>query len=82
MYNTLELNKEIFGDNEKFEIEWIDENLFSLKAINGCYISVQNDGKVELNKKDVNINEQLNMIVKKEESLLEFLSFLKDMSMY
>ena len=82
LYNTLELSKDIFGDNEKFEIEWIDENLFSLKAINGCYISVQTDGKVELNKKDVNINEQLNMIVKKEESLLEFLSFLKDMSMY
>ena len=74
--NSLGLDKDIVGDNERFEIEWIHEDLFSLKANNGFYISVQKDGKIEVNQKEINLSEQFSMIEKKEENLFEFLGFV------
>ena len=74
-YNTLELNKDIIGDNERFEIEWINEDLFALKANNGFYISVQKDGKIDINQKNISICEQFFMTEQKEESLIDFLGF-------
>ena len=75
-YNSLELNKEIVGDNERFEIEWQDEDLFALKANNGFYISVQKDGKIDVNQKNISLSEQLSMSEQKEENLVEFLNFV------
>ena len=74
-YNCLELNKDISGESERFEIEWLNEDLFALKAYNGFYISVINDGIIDVSKKNININEQFFMTEQKEESILEFLSF-------
>ena len=60
------------SDNERFEIEWLDDNIFSLKANNGLYISVQSNGKIEINKKsNYDKSEQFNMTVNNKESLLE-----------
>jgi hypothetical protein len=42
-YGTLELDKNNVTDNERFEIEWVNDNIFCLKANNGFYISVQQD---------------------------------------
>ena len=77
-YNSLELNKDknIIGDNERFEIEWINEDLFALKANNSFYISVQKDGKVDVNQKYISECEQFSMTEQKEESLMEFLNFV------
>ena len=50
-YNSLELNKDTIGDSERFEIEWINDDLFALKANNGCYISVKKMEKLILIKK-------------------------------
>jgi len=75
-YNTLELDKNNVSDNERFEIEWLDDNIFSLKANNGLYISVQSNGKIEINKKsNYDKSEQFNITVNNKESLLEFLGF-------
>ena len=74
-YNCLELNKDISGESERFEIEWLNEDLFALKAYNGFYISVINDGIIDVSKKNININEQFFMTEQKEESILEFLGF-------
>ena len=70
------INTEI-TDNERFEIEYIDENWFVLKANNRCYISVQNDGKINANQKNFNNNEKLLMSVTQTESIFEFLDFLR-----
>ena len=75
-YNCLELNKDISGESERFEIEWINEDLFALKANNGFYISVQKDGKVDVNQKYISECEQFSMTEQKEESLMEFLNFV------
>ena len=69
------MDKNNVTDNERFEIEWVNDNIFCLKANNGFYISVQQDGKIELNQTEINQNEQLSMIINKKESLLEFLGF-------
>ena len=74
-YNCLELNKDISGESERFEIEWLNEDIFALKAYNGFYISVINDGIIDVSKKNININEQFFMTEQKEESILEFLGF-------
>ena len=74
-YNCLELNKDISGESERFEIEWLNEDIFALKAYNGFYISVINDGIIDISKKNININEQFFMTEQKEESILEFLGF-------
>ena len=44
------------------------DNIFCLKANNGFYISVQQDGKIELNQNEINKNEQLSMTINKKES--------------
>ena len=77
-YNSLELNKDkdTIGDSERFEIEWINDDLFALKANNGCYISVQKDGKIDINQKNISECEKFSMTQQKEESLLEFLDFV------
>ena len=74
-YNCLELNKDISGESERFEIEWLNEDIFALKAYNGFYISVINDGIIDVSKKNININEHFFMTEQKEESILEFLDF-------
>lgn len=73
----LELSdKNLVGENERFEIEWLNEDRFALKANNGFYISVQQDGKIELNQKNINLNEQFSMVEQSKESLFEFLHFV------
>ena len=74
-YGTLDSDKDNITDNERFEIEWIDDNIFTLKANNGFYISAQKDDRIEVNNKKIDLNAQLNMILQKEESLYEFLGF-------
>jgi hypothetical protein len=74
-YGTLDSDKDIITDNERFEIEWINDNIFALKANNGFYISVQKDDRIEVNNKKIDLNAQLNMIPQKDESLYEFLGF-------
>ena len=74
-YGTLDSDKDIITDNERFEIEWINDNIFALKANNGFYLSVQKDDRIEVNNKKIDLNAQLNMIPQKDESLYEFLCF-------
>ena len=74
-YGTLDSDKDNITDNERFEIEWINDNVFALKANNGFYISAQKDDRVEVNNKKIDLNAQLNMIQQKDESLYEFLGF-------
>ena len=74
-YGTLDSDKDNITDNERFEIEWIDDKVFTLKANNGFYISVLKDDRIEVNNKKIDLNAQLNMILQKEESLYEFLGF-------
>ena len=75
-YNTLELIDKIKpGENELFEIQWVDNNCFSLKANNGFYLSVLKDKNIGINQKIVSINELFIMTVTKEETILEFLGF-------
>ena len=74
--NCLELNKDIPGESERFEIEWINEDLFALKAYNGFYISVINNGIIDVSKKNISINEKFSMTEQKEENLFEFLGFI------
>jgi len=74
-YGTLDSDKDNITDNERFEIEWIDDKVFTLKANNGFYISAQKDDRIEVNNKKIDLNAQLNMILQKEESLYEFLGF-------
>ena len=71
---NIDFNEEI-GNNERFEIEYLDENWFRLKANNGFYISVQNDGKLNINQKNIDNNEKLLMNVTQKESVFEFLDF-------
>ena len=76
-YGAIELiEKKIVGENERFEIEWLDENLFALKACNGFYLSVQKDEKIETNQKNVGVNEQFSMTLQKKETILEFLNLV------
>ena len=74
--NCLELNKDIPGESERFEIEWINEDLFALKAYNGFYISVINNGIIDVSKKNISINEKFSMTEQREENLFEFLGFV------
>ena len=74
-YGTLDSDKDNITDNERFEIEWINDNVFALKANNGFYISAQKDDRIEVNNKKIDLNAQLNMIQQKDESLYEFLGF-------
>ena len=72
---TIEADKDKIGENERFEIEWLDDEWFVLKSNNGNYISVQKDGKIDINQKNIEENEKLKLIVKSVESLIEFLRF-------
>ncbi len=72
---TLEIDKDKIGNNERFEIEWLDENWFGLKSNYGNYFSVQKDGKVEANQKNIGANEKFSLKVQKIEPLIEFLCF-------
>ena len=74
-YNCLELNKDISGESERFEIEWLNEDWFALKSNIGLYVSIQKDGKIEVNQKNIVENAQFNLTVKNVESLFEFLRF-------
>ena len=72
---TLEADKDKIGGTERFEIEWLDDEWFVLKSNNGNYISVQKDGKIDINQKNIEENEKFKLIVKRVESLIEFLCF-------
>ena len=72
---TLEADKDKIGGTEIFEIEWLDDEWFALKLNNGNYISVQKDGKIDINQKNIEENEKFKLIVKSVESLIEFLKF-------
>ena len=72
---TIEAGKDKIGGTERFEIEWLDDEWFVLKLNNGNYISVQKDGKIDINQKNIEENEKFKLIVKSVESLIEFLRF-------
>ena len=72
---AFEIDKDKVGNNERFEIEWLDEDWFALKTYYGFYFSVQKDGKVEANQKNVGNNEKFSLTVQKVESLFEFINF-------
>ena len=72
---TLEADREKIGSAERFEIEWVDEDWFVLKANYGNYVSVQKDGKIEITQKLLQDNEKFKLIEQKVESLFEFLQF-------
>ncbi len=72
---TLEADKDKVGGTERFEIEWLDEEWFALKSNNGNYISVQKDGKIDINQKNIEENEKFKLILKNVETLIEFLRF-------
>ena len=71
--NGLEAEKDKVGNSEKFEIDIKDNNKFTLKTLSGLYVSVQKDGKIELVKKQPSDNETFQFVVKKVESLTDFL---------
>ena len=71
----LEAEKDKIGNNEKFEIDIKDNNQFTLKSYFGFYVSAQKDGKLEVNKKVASENETFQFVLKKVESLTEFLKF-------
>ena len=72
---TLEADKDKIGSSERFEIEWLNEDWFALKSNIGLYVSIQKDGKIEVNQKNIVENAQFNLTVKNVESLFEFLRF-------
>ena len=72
---TLETDKDKIGSSERFEIEWLNEDWFALKSNIGLYVSIQKDGKIEVNQKNIVENAQFNLTVKNVESLFEFLRF-------
>ena len=72
---SIDTDKEKIGSTERFEIEWINDDWFALKTNFGNYFSIQKDGKVEANQKNIGTNEKFCFIVKKVESLIEFLKF-------
>ena len=72
---TLEADKDKIGSSERFEIEWLNEDWFALKSNIGLYVSIQKDGKIEVNQKNIVENAQFNLTVNNVESLFEFLRF-------
>ena len=70
---TVEIDKDKVGSSERFEIEWLDDEWFILKSNYGYYFTVQKDGKLDANQKDIGPNEKFSLITKKVESLFEFL---------
>ena len=70
---TLEADKDKIGSSERFEIEWLNEDWFALKSNAGTYASIQKDGKIDVSQKNADENAQFSLIVKKVESLFEFL---------
>ena len=75
MNGTLEIDKDKAGNNERFEIEWLNDDWFALKSNSGNYFSTQKDGKVEAIQKKIGVNEKFSLKVQKIESLIEFLNF-------
>ena len=73
--NGLEAEKDKVTNSEKFEIDIKDNNKFTLKTSSGLYVSAQKDGKIELVKKQPSDNEAFQFIVKKIDSLTDFLKF-------
>ena len=71
--NGLEAEKDKVGNSEKFEIDIKDNNKFTLKTLSGLYVSAQKEGKIELVKKQPSDNETFQFVVKKVESLTDFL---------
>ena len=74
MNGTLEIDKDKAGNNERFEIEWLNDDWFALKSNSGNYFSTQKDGKVEAIQKKIGVNEKFSLKVQKIESLIEFLN--------
>ena len=72
---SIEIDKDKVGNNERFEIEWMDEHWFALKTFYGYYISLQKEGRIEGTQKNIGNNEKFSLIVEKVESLCEFLNF-------
>jgi len=73
--NALEAEKDKVSDSEKFEIEFIDNNVFHLKSSNGFYVSATKDGKLEVNKKEAKDWETFEFILKDVELLSDCLKF-------
>ena len=71
----IEADRDKIGNNEKFEIEFKDNNKFTLKSCFGNYVSAQKNGKLDVNKKQASDFETFQFVVKKVESLTEFLRF-------
>ena len=71
----VEAEKDKVGNNEKFEIDIKDNNKCTLKSCFGNYVSAQKNGKLDVNKKQASDLETFQFIVKKVESLTEFLKF-------
>ena len=73
--NGLEADKDKIGNNKKLELELKDNNKFYLKSFFGSYVSAQKDGKIDVNKKSASDNETFQFVVRKVDSLTEFLKF-------
>ena len=71
--NTLEAEKDKVTEFEKFEIEFLDNNKFHLKANNGFYVCVTKEGKIEVNRKEAKDFETLEFILKDVELLSDCL---------
>ena len=73
--SALEAEKDKVTESEKFEIEFLDNNKFHLKASNGFYVCATKEGKLEVNRKEAKDWETFEFILKDVELLSDCLRF-------